>query len=243
MHLIKLDATNSTNTYLKQLQQEEALDDFTVVHAAHQYEGRGQMGSTWLTEAGKNLTFSILKKHVSLPARNGFEITMAVSVGIYSALKELLVPELSIKWPNDILSGTQKICGILIENMTAGGFIQSSVIGIGLNVNQLDFSHLTQVSSLQLLLGRAFNIDETRDLLLRQLQFTFKSLGEGSSTVLRDTYEPLLFRKDKPSTFRGKDNQLFMGFIRGVSTAGRLIIALEDDKLSEFDLKEVQLLY
>lgn len=201
------------------------------------------MGSTWLTEAGKNLTFSILKKYNSLQVKNGFAITMAVSIGVYKALKELLVPDLSIKWPNDILSGNQKICGILIENITAGGSILSSVIGIGLNVNQLRFPALPQVSSLQLLLGRPFDIDETRDLLLMQLQLYFESLNTGNCAGLKEMYEPLLFRKDKPSTFRGINNQLFMGFIRGVSDAGRLIIALEDEKLTEFDLKEVQLLY
>ena len=243
MHLIKLDATNSTNTYLKRLQQEQVLQDFTVVQAAHQYEGRGQMGASWLADPGKNLTFSILKKYNSLPVKDGFAITMAVSMAVFKGLQELMVPDLSIKWPNDILSGSHKICGILIENMTAGGFIQSSVIGIGLNVNQLDFTHLPQASSLQLLLGRPFAIDETRDILLRQLQAYFERLSDRDCEDMKDSYEARIFRKDKASTFRGSDDRLFMGFIRGVSPEGRLIISVEGEELCEFDLKEVQLMY
>jgi BirA family biotin operon repressor/biotin-[acetyl-CoA-carboxylase] ligase len=158
-------------------------------------------------------------------------------------LNEVMVPDLSIKWPNDILSGSYKICGILIENMTAGAEIQSSVVGIGLNVNQIDFGHLPQASSLQLLLGKPFGIDETRELLLRYLRTYFEVLEDGDRSGLRDSYEALMFRKGKASTFKGSDGHLFMGFIRGVSPEGRLIIAVEGEELREFDLKEVQLLY
>lgn len=243
MQLIKLDATDSTNTYLRKLQLSGELEDFTVVQAIHQYEGRGQRGSNWLTEPGKNLTISILKKHSSLPVRDGFSITMAVSLGIYSVLKQALVPELSVKWPNDILSGNAKICGILIENMLAGSQIQSSIVGIGLNVNQTDFGALAHASSLRLILGRTLPLEEMLQELLKSLHSTLNRMKTQPSGALQESYEKLLFRKGKPSTFRDREGQLFMGFIKGVTHAGKLVVALEDDVRREFDHKEIELLY
>lgn len=243
MEIIKLDATDSTNTHLKNLALLQVLGDFTVVLAHSQYAGRGQRGAEWTSEPGKNLTFSVLKKHRDLPARMQFNITMITSLGVFSALKQLNVPSLYVKWPNDILSGNSKICGILIENLTSGQHIQSSIVGIGLNVNQLDFKGLQQVSSLRLLMGQPHDLEEVLQLLLIHLKESFTKFETTPYAEIREAYEQLLFRKDKPSTFKNKQGELFMGFIRGVSPEGKLQVELEDEQLKQFDMKEVQLLY
>jgi len=243
MQLIKLDATDSTSAYLKNLMLQQETEDFTVVQAHTQYAGRGQMGTRWLSEPGKNLTFSLLKKHAQFFARDQFCMTMLTSMGVFAALKVLSVPDLRVKWPNDILSGPSKICGILIENITTGSLIQSSVIGIGLNVNQKDFGTLEKVSSLQLVLGYPLDLEEVLQLLLIHLKDTFKLLQIQEVEEIRSAYEALLFRKDKPSTFTNREGEYFMGFIRGVSPEGKLRVELEDKALRLFDLKELQLLY
>ncbi len=243
MQIIKLDATDSTNAYLKNLALRQVLNDFTVVQASSQYAGRGQRGTEWISEPGKNLTFSVLKRHRDLPARMQFGITMIASMGVYAALKQLKIPSLYVKWPNDILSGNSKICGILIENLTSGQRIQSSVVGIGLNVNQLDFKGLQQVSSLQLLLGQPQDLEEVLQLLLLHMKNTFMQMETEAYREIRASYEQLLFRKDKPSTFKNKAGELFMGFIRGVSEEGKLKVELEDEQMKHFELKEIQLLY
>lgn len=243
MQIIKLDATDSTNDYLKNLALREVLQDFTAVQTRSQYAGRGQRGTEWISEPGKNLTFSVLKRHKNLQARMQFGITMIASMGVYAALKQLKIPSLYVKWPNDILSGNYKICGILIENLTSGQRIQSSVIGIGLNINQLDFKGLQNVSSLQLLLGQPQDLEEVLQLFLLHLKNTFRQMETQSYAEIRASYEQLLFRKDKPSTFKNKAGELFMGFIRGVSDEGKLQVELEDEQIKHFDLKEVQLLY
>lgn len=243
MQLIKVDATDSTNAYLKKMMLQKETADFTVVLAQNQYAGRGQMGTRWLSEPGKNLTFSILKKHKNLYARNQFGITMLSSLGVYKALNQFLIPDLHVKWPNDILSGPNKICGILIENMTSGQQVQASVIGIGLNVNQTDFGPLEQVSSLKGIMGRAFDLEVVLQGILTHLQHSFGHLETRSAEEIRNDYESHLFRKDKPSAFRQEDGTLFMGFIRGVSDEGKLRVELENDEEVSFDMKEVQLLY
>ena len=194
----------------------------TVVVARQQSKGKGQMGAKWESEPGKNLTFSVLKKNLDLPISDSFLLNICVSIAIHSSLKALYIPDLHIKWPNDILSGTSKICGVLIENILSGDKINTSVIGIGLNVNQLDFRSLQNVSSLKLLLGRTFNLEEILLQILKNLELVFHNWEVSGANTLRQSYESLLFRKDKPSTFEDKNQQLFMGFIRGVSKTGKL---------------------
>lgn len=243
MHIIKLNATESTNSYLKNAMLSEVLDDFTVVTANEQTKGRGQRGTTWQSEAGKNLTISILKKFQALSVRDQFLLNIGVSLAVVDVLAHLQVPELSIKWPNDILSGNSKICGILIENMVNRSAIQESVIGIGLNVNQLSFEGLPKVSSLKLLLGRTFELDEILGTILRSLRAQFTAIEGKRIGDVKAAYEALMFRKDKPSTFAAENGELFMGFIRGISDSGKLRVELEDALIREFDLKEILLLY
>jgi len=243
LQIIKLNAIDSTNDYLKQLSREKVLDDFTIVITDEQTKGKGQMGSKWVSEVGKNLTFSVLVKSLKSPVTDQFLLNIYVSLAIYDTLTQLHVPDLKIKWPNDIMSGHSKICGILIENILSGQHIQASVVGIGLNVNQITFNSLPNVSSLKLLLGRSLDLEELLLSIVENLKGLLGKNGKLDRNHLVERYETALFRKDKPSTFKNRDDEMFMGFIKGVSATGKLRILLEDDILKEFSLKEVKLLY
>lgn len=243
MHIIKLNATDSTNAYLKELLLHTDAMDFTVVIAKKQTKGRGQMGTNWISEEGKNLTFSVLKKGIDLDVSRQFELNMKVSLAIFEALKELNIPNLNIKWPNDILSANQKICGILIENILLGSKIQSSVIGIGLNINQLQFGDLQKVASLKSITGIEYNLDEVLQVILSKLAVNLEHCNTASYKDLFHAYQKQLFRINKPSTFTDMKGNTFMGFIKGVSREGKLQLLLEDEIMKEFALKEIQLLY
>jgi len=243
MQLIKLSATDSTNAYLKELMTSNNPADFTVIMAHTQLKGRGQMGTSWLSEPGKNLTFSVLIRPQGVEVADQFLLNIFVSLALYKTLSQLQIPDLKIKWPNDIMSGQSKICGILIENILTGQHIQASIVGIGLNVNQLAFNNLPNVSSLKLLLGRTFDLEELLVSIVENLKGLIGKNGEAEQENLFSLYETKLFRKDKPSTFIDQNNEMFMGFIKGVSSSGKLKILMEDNVLQEFNLKEVKLLY
>ena len=243
MQIIKLNATDSTNLYLKELMNIKSLEDYTVVVAEKQTLGRGQMGTRWESKPYKNLTFSILRKIDSQKVTNPFILNICVSLAVYTLLNKLQLPDLKVKWPNDILSGNFKICGILIENIISGNRMVASVIGIGLNVNQITFNNLPKVSSLKLLTGKTFNLDQLLEEFQSVLKHTFLELDEKGAVEMQKKYENVLFRKDKPSTFKDNDGNLFMGFIQGVSNEGRLVVTIEDDIKKEFDLKAISLLY
>lgn len=243
MHIVKLDATDSTNQFLKENAVSKNYIDFTVVTAKKQLKARGQRGSEWQSESGKNLTFSVLKNNVALLVNNQFLLNIYISLAIFDLLKSLSVPDLSIKWPNDILSGNFKICGILIENILQGNKITNSIIGVGLNVNQITFDNLSNVSSLKLLLGRSLNLDELLHGILRNIENIFLNQSVKNDKIVWATYEEHLFRKNKPSTFKDAEGNFFMGFIRNISPEGQLVVELEDAIFKEFGLKEVKLLY
>lgn len=241
--ILKLDATDSTNIFLKDLLRSENPLDYTVVVTRRQLKGRGQMNTVWDSEGGKNLTFSVLKKFDAMSVRHQFALNIAVSLAVFNALNKLTIPDVQIKWPNDIMSGSRKICGILIENLLRGNKVGEAIIGIGLNVNQTDFGGLDKASSLKLVTGRNFDLDELLHTILECLKLQLDTVEAKTVTQLLPAYEQLLFRKDKPSTFANAKGERLMGYIRGVSASGKLVIELEDRIIREFDLKEVTLLY
>jgi len=243
MQRIKLDATDSTNAYLKKLMLSEKLEDYTVVTAIEQLNGRGQMGTQWESEAGKNLTFSVLKYFKNFRIHEQFLLNIISSLAVYYTLKKMFIPNLQVKWPNDILSGNFKICGILIENNLKNDIIQSSIIGFGLNVNQLEFGNLKKASSLKKIKGTTFNLEELLTSLVLNLKILFNEFESGKVSDIRKHYEMFLFRKDKPSTFKDRDSKLFTGYIRGISAEGNLVVELEDAILKEYAFKELELLH
>lgn len=244
MHLIKLDAISSTNSFLRELVKANEQEDFTVVITKNQTGGRGQMGTQWLSQPDKNLTFSVYKKLFCLPLTKSYYISMATSIAIYRALEKFNIPDLKIKWPNDILSQNCKICGILIENVIKEGQLVSVIAGVGLNVNQTDFGDLIHVSSLKKVMGTCFSIEEVFGEIMNQFKIVVKQVEAQEFAEIKETYESLLFRKDKPSTFtNGNGGEMFMGFIRKVSDDGKLIVELEDRIFKAYDLKEIKLLY
>jgi BirA family biotin operon repressor/biotin-[acetyl-CoA-carboxylase] ligase len=222
---------------------ENVTDDFTVVSAKNQTKGKGQLGSEWNSITGENLTFSVFVDTSFLRVKNQFYLNCAVSISIFNVLKKLLIPQLSVKWPNDILSHHKKICGILIENIVKSNGSSHSIIGVGINVNQLVFSSEFKASSLKSIMGRHFELDELLVLVIVELQSQIKILKEGRYDELHQAYEKDLFRKNKPSTFTNAEGKLFSGFIKNVTSSGKLQVLLEDEILQEFRLKEVKLMY
>ena len=243
MNIIKLNATDSTNSYLRRLCVDELIADYTAVIAKRQTNGRGQIGTIWSSQSSKNLTFSVFKDVSAYHLESPFYISMVTSLALIKTLRCFSINKLSVKWPNDILSENKKICGILIENVFKQNKFADSIIGIGLNVNQVEFDNLPQASSLRLISGRVFDLDEVAHVIIKNLKHYFNLLKKGEFDVLKAKYETYLFRKNKPSTFKDAEGRLFSGFIKGVSNYGSLQILLEDDIVKEFEFKTITLLY
>lgn len=243
MQIIKLDATESTNTYLRELAAKNELLDFTVVTTQNQTEGRGQLSAKWESENGKNLAISILKRNIDLSIDQSFLLSMCASLAILDSLRQLGIPNLSIKWPNDILSGNFKIGGILIENTILGSSIRSSIIGFGLNINQESFNNLPHAASLKQIVGLSFDIDAVFFSLIKNLKLQLsKPLGALTNQLFED-YHANLFRIGEFSSFMVPGDKIINGVIQGIANNGKLQVLLEQGNSKEFGLKEIQLQY
>lgn len=243
MQIIKLDATDSTNGFLRRKMAAGPVSDGTIAWALEQTEGRGQPGRSWLSEKGKNLTFSVLKKFERLPAGDHFNLNMAVSLAVYDVLAAQGVPDLRIKWPNDILSGSLKLGGMLLENHLQGNRLAHSIIGIGLNVNQQSFPGLPGASSMRAVTGRSFELEGLLALLCEQLALALENVTQATFEELLSAYEARLFRKDRPATFSGPDGQQFPGIIRGVNRDGFLVVEVEKGVRQAFGFQAVRMHY
>jgi BirA family biotin operon repressor/biotin-[acetyl-CoA-carboxylase] ligase len=242
MQLIKLDAIDSTNEFLKGLSSNQSLENFTVVTAENQTKGKGQMGSVWDSEPGKNLIMSILIGNFVTNINRIFDINIIVSVSVIQVLEELNIPGLSIKWPNDIMSYNKKIGGILIENSIKSEGSINSIVGLGLNVNQINFENLPKASSLAVICNTTFDKDEILLKIVKKMEQNIQNWNLNSGLFWLE-YANKLFKKGFPMPFEDQNQQNFMGIIQGVSPVGKLEILLEDDSISEFDIKEIQMLY
>jgi len=242
MKLIKLDAIDSTNDFLKGLSTTEELENFTVVTAENQTKGRGQMGAVWNSEKSKNLIMSVFVKDLLVGAEEIYNFNIATALALIQVLKTFNISNLSIKWPNDIMSANFKIAGILIENSFKSDGSISSVIGIGLNVNQTNFENLPKASSMVVIANSTFDKDELVVLIVERLKDNL-ALVASNPQYLWDEYDKLLFKKGVPMAFKTETEKVFMGIIQGVSKTGKLIVLLENDSIVEYGLKEIQMLY
>ncbi|MBQ6437350.1 MAG: biotin--[Bacteroidales bacterium] len=248
------DEVDSTNTQLAAARGE--LPDGTVFAALWQSAGKGQRGNRWESRSGENLTFSILWKPASLAAAAQFSLSEAAALGVsdYLAGEGL---DSFIKWPNDIIAGGKKICGMLLEHSLAADKLADSVVGIGLNVNQRSFGEAPNATSMVLLTGLERDIKKELPRLLAALDRRFAQVGsEAGRAALRNDYLARLFQKDEwheyldrrsadpllPTT-RPVEGERFEGRITGLTPSGLLVVERRNGALLEFAFKEISYLF
>ena len=243
MKLIKLDAIDSTNDFLKGLSQKEKLENYTVVTAKSQTKGKGQMGSNWDSEHNKNLTISILIKKTIVNINEIFNLNILVAVSVIQVLNDLKISNLNIKWPNDIMAENKKIAGILIENTIKENGKIESIVGIGMNVNQTNFDNLPKASSLKNIIHQDFDIDTLLENIVFKIENNIEKLKSNDIDSFWKEYENYLFKKGKPILFEDTNQQRFMGIINGVKRNGQLEVLVENDSVKYFEVKEIRMIY
>ena len=227
--------THSTNVLLWEMIREKSLPEGFVVQTDFQTAGKGQVGNSWESEASRNLLFSMVLYPQRVTVDNQFLLSQLVSLGIKKALDEY-TDGITVKWPNDIYWNDKKLVGILIENSLQGTKIKSSVIGIGLNVNQKVFvSNAPNPVSLLRITGKRQN----RKLLLTKIRQNIQKLyTELSVTKIRAEYAEALYRKEGFYAYRAND-ETFQAKIISVHPDGQLELETEAGERKEFYFKEV----
>ena len=240
--IIKLDAIDSTNDWLKEKFLQGNCIEGDLVWVNDQTNGRGQRDNRWISAPGKNLTFSLFKVFGKLLVRDQFLINCSVTLAILMALKEINIPDLSLKWPNDILSGNKKIGGVLIENFVRGERFSGTIVGVGLNVNQDNFDLFPKASSILMLTQKEQHLDELLKRILEKFNDFFEQCKSENKIELINQYQANLYMNDQWVVFENSDSTL-KGKIKGINSKGKIKIEKENGTVEYFSGGSLKLLY
>ncbi len=236
---IFLTEVESTNNYANQLVLSKAAEHGTVVLAQHQKKGKGQQGNSWESEAEKNLLASIILFPRFLPAGKQFYLSKIASLAITKFLQSE-TNQISIKWPNDIYIGNKKVAGILIENAVKGQNLSSSVVGIGLNLNQEIFvSDAPNPVSLKQITGNDYDVKKVAELIADNINFWYLQLENGNFEEIDTAYLSALFRLNEWGVFVKQEKQ-FEARIKGIGEFGHLMLEERNGVITEYMFKEVE---
>ncbi|MBR1768938.1 MAG: biotin--[Bacteroidales bacterium] len=239
---IYLESVPSTQVYLMDLDEKDALEEFTYVYTYKQSAGRGQGDHKWESEDGKNICFSLLLKPYFINPAEQYVITKIISLAIAEVLAQLGLRDVKIKWPNDIYVKENKICGILVQNKILGSELSSVYVGIGLNVNQKKFIFAPNPTSLVLETGKVFDKENLLCLLVDRIAAKYLAFKNNElKSIDADYLSNLLFF----DTFRNYEylGKIISAKITGVNEYGHLI--LEDKKSNHIvaELRELRFLF
>ena len=239
MNFVHLKQTDSTNAYLQRQQSECDIRNW-VVSADEQTAGKGMGGNGWESASGQNLTFSMALDMGFLPAERQFLLSEAVALGLYETLCPLIAEEkLHIKWPNDLYYENHKLAGILINSTIKADRMDISIIGIGLNVNQIQFQDWpTHPISLRQITGKEYALQPLLEQVVKSIYNKVEIL-KVSPTAIEEEYLQRLFRYRTWADYEvnGKVLRLFM---TGIDAFGRLMLVDKAEKEYCFDVKEVK---
>lgn len=236
--VIRLEQTDSTNNYLRCLAGPEPLPEGSIVVTDFQTSGRGQVGNVWESEAGKNLMFSVVLYPDFLPANRQFLISQIAALSVKETLDKY-TSNIRIKWPNDIYWQDRKICGMLIENDLSGQALYCSVIGIGINLNQLEFrGDAPNPVSLIQIIGKETDKEEVLNSFRRIFYNYYLLLLQENEKVVRTAYGEALYRKDGYYWY-SDEKGAFEASIQAIELTGHLILSLRDGTSRRYAFKEV----
>lgn len=240
---ICLNSVDSTNKYAQELITKTNPIEGTVIRAEEQYAGRGQFGSEWKSKPGENITISIILCPKFMLVKHQFYLNAAIALGVYDFVKQILQSTVSIKWPNDIYIGEKKVAGLLIENILRGAYLDKTIVGIGININQIDFDpSLPNPTSLCLECQNKFSIDDLLLQLYACLERQYFRLQKGSFQNIIKDYQKCLLGMDIIRKYKLSDGTIIEAEIVGVEENGRLLVKY-NETIRSFDLKEISVLF
>ena len=236
--IIHIQETTSTNDYLQQKIKNELLEEGSVVVCDFQTQGRGAANNKWESEKNKNLLFSMLLYPDFVEIKKQFIISQVVSLGLVDYLNTI-TSGFTVKWPNDIYWQDEKIAGILIENNLRNNFLSESIIGIGLNINQIKFlSDAPNPVSLKNIMGFDYDLgivltDVQKSIFARYLQ-----LLQGGTSLIQKDYKKAMYRNEGFYLYEDK-NGVFLAKIHQVKEEGFLVLETENKEKRQYAFKEV----
>jgi BirA family biotin operon repressor/biotin-[acetyl-CoA-carboxylase] ligase len=235
-----LPEVDSTNTYLSGLLRSITLPEGSVIRAMKQRAGRGQKNTVWESEEKKNLLVSFIFYPSFIQPMDVFILNKTFTLGVYDFVSRYLGKKVTIKWPNDIYWKNTKVSGILIENSISASSITHSILGIGININQVTFSkEVKNPGSFSLIKKKEYDLEELFQYLCSFLEARYLMLKNGNKAQIEKDYTSVLYSLDLWKKFE-TDSSKFKGKITGVDESGKLIVQVENGESVKFNAKEIR---
>ena len=235
--VIWLNEVDSTNNYASRFLKERGSHG-TVVAAKYQHEGKGQRGNSWESEPNENMLCSIVLWPTFLEVQEQFLLSKVAALAVRDVIADYL-DEVTIKWPNDVYVGNSKIGGILIENSFSSTYLDTSIVGVGVNINQMQFpDDLPNPTSIARECGKNFDIKRILDQLCGIMDEKYRKLIADDSEGISLEYLEALYRKDQYYNYKAKGKE-FRARIAGVRDSGELVLETENGEKHSFAFKEV----
>ncbi len=235
--VIYMPSCHSTNDIALEMTRNTDITEGTVIITDHQTKGRGQRGNSWLAAPGENITMSLALKPKFLEASQQYFLNMAVSLGVLKTVNDVIGGDKGIiKWPNDILIDRRKVAGILIENGLVSKYIDYSIVGIGLNVNQSDFTGV-QATALVDNLDGELPLQGVLESLVENLEAFYLKLKAHKNSEIKEEYLKSLL--GYRTQLRFKSEFEFEGVIENVTDTGLLSVSINGES-REFNFQEIE---
>lgn len=236
--LKKLPEVASTNLYVEQLLTNERLPQGSVVYTENQSAGIGHADNKWESEPGKNMTATIILYPGFLQAADQFFITVIASLSVAETVESVLQgTKAEIKWPNDVFIQHRKVAGILIKNFIMGSVVDTSIVGVGLNINQIEFMSAPYATSLKIISGKDFQTNEVLTKWHAKLAEYYDLLKNDRQSLL-EIYLSKMYLKDIPADYLIGE-RIIRATIKGVDRHGLLVLCDENNRKYKCGLKEI----
>ncbi len=236
MRLYIFEETTSTND----LGKRESFSHASAIWALYQSAGRGQRGNRWVGGVDDNIAFSVVLEPSALPAVDQFLLSQITALALHGAMSSYGV-ECSIKWTNDIYVEDRKLAGVLIENTLREGRVVRSVVGIGLNINQIDFDPmLPNPTSMAIVTTLRFDREEVLRTIHAHLMELFAMMERWEIDSIRERYNALLYRRGEMHYYRLPGGELFRARLEGVAPRGDLMLCDERGERQGYQFREVE---
>ena len=244
-NVLFLPEVESTNTYAINLLRNVNVMDGTIIYSNNQTQGKGQRGSVWTSEIGKNIILSVILQPRFLDVNKSFYLSKITALACYDVLTEMLNPsqyDIKIKWPNDILVNNKKIGGILIENNLSGTAIHHAVIGIGLNINQENFGDLNSLAtSIKLQSNDDYDTATILKSICSKLEKWYFRLKENKFDDIHLNYLSHLYGLNQIHHFVDNFGHEFYAEVMNVEENGKLVVKNANNDFLTYDIKEVKI--
>ena len=237
--IIKVNATRSTNDKVKMLIKSKKIFSGDLIIAKYQYGGRGQRMNKWYSSYGKNLLCSLFYRPLDINADRTFLINQVVSLAVLKTIRKFNNEKCLIKWPNDILSVNKKIAGILVENSLSSDKVNYSIIGLGININQVFFKRLPNATSIKKISNKNIDVQIVLNELIDSYKYYFTKIND--IEYINDQYNRNIFGKHGCRfIINGKKQS---GEIISISNTGIIKLKTDSKKIGTYDSRKVKLLY